>query len=312
MVQGGDTNERIGGIRALDALIDFKGDDAGQKTTRFASHLRAVMRGNDTTAMIFAARALGRLATPGATLTAELVDAEVQTALEYLQTDRQENRRFAAVLIIRELARHASTLLYQWMPQIFQVIWSALRDPKVLIRETAAEAVSACFEIVAPRDSQMRQSFFGKVYEEILQGFRLNTVDSIHGSLLTLKELLQKGGMFMHGQNKYKDACEVVLRYKDHRDSLIRREVVSTIPILAAYAPNEFKATYLPQCIDYLMNLMNKDKERSIAFLAAGKVANAMGNGIAPYLEPLLAQIREALKLKSYLRAPFPFHLELI
>jgi FKBP12-rapamycin complex-associated protein len=158
------------------------------------------MRGQDITAMVVAAKALGRLAKPGGTLTAELVEAEVKGALEWLQLERLENRRFAAVLILRELAKNSPTLMYQWIAQIFEVIWVALRDPKVLIRESAAEAISACFEIISPRDSQMRQLWFGKVYDEILRGFTINTNEAIHGSLLTMKELLDKSAMFMNDQ----------------------------------------------------------------------------------------------------------------
>ena len=237
-MSGNDSNERIGGIHALNALIDFKGDDAGQKTTRFASYLRNVMRGSDTASMVVAARALGRLAKPGGTLTAELVEAEVKGALEWLQLERSENRRFAAVLILRELAKNSPTLMYQWIAQIFEVIWVALRDPKVLIRESAAEAISACFEIISPRDSSMRQLWFGKVYEEILKGFMVNTNEAIHGSLLTMKELLDKSAMFMNDQ-KYRETVETVLKYREHRDPLVRREVVLIIPILASYSPTE-------------------------------------------------------------------------
>ncbi|KAF2500193.1 ARM repeat-containing protein [Lophium mytilinum] len=298
VVQGETTNDRIGGIHALSALIDFKGDDAGQKTTRFASYLRSVLRGLDTTAMVPAARALGRLAKPGGTLTAELVEAEVNGALEWLQMERQENRRFAAVLILRELAKNSPTLMYKWVPQIFDVIWAALRDPKVLIRESAAEAISACFEIISPRDSSMRQDFFGRVYKEILVGFSMNTNDSIHGSLLTMKELLEKGAMFMTGP-RYKDACDMVLRYKDHREPLIRREVVTIIPILASYAPQEFASQYLHQCMLHLQGLIKKDRDRSIAFIAVGQIASAMGSSIAPYLDGILMYIREGLVAKS-------------
>ncbi|EOD48942.1 putative phosphatidylinositol 3-kinase tor2 protein [Neofusicoccum parvum UCRNP2] len=163
VVQGNETNERLGGIQALDQLIDFKGDDAGQKTTRFASYLRAISQGNDNAAIDAASHALGRLAKPGGTLTAELVEAEVKSALEWLQMDRQENRRFAAVSNLRELAKNSPTLMYQWVPQIFEVIWYALRDPKVRIRQAAAEAISSCLEIISARDQQMRNHFFGKV-----------------------------------------------------------------------------------------------------------------------------------------------------
>ena len=83
VVGGSDSNERIGGLHALNALVDFKGDDAGQKMTRFSSYLRTVMRGSDYAAMVVAARTLGRLAKPGGTLTAELVESEVKAALEW-------------------------------------------------------------------------------------------------------------------------------------------------------------------------------------------------------------------------------------
>ena len=178
------------------------------------------MRGTDYAAMVVAARALGRLAQPGGTLTAELVEAEVKGALEWLQLERTENRRFAAVLILRELAKNSPTLMYQWIAQIFELIWVALRDPKVLIRESAAEAISACFEIISPRDSQMRQLWFGRVYDEILKGFALNTNEAIHGSLLTMKELLDKSAMFMNEQ-KYRETVETVLKYREHRDALV-------------------------------------------------------------------------------------------
>jgi FKBP12-rapamycin complex-associated protein len=111
ILSGTDTHERTGGLFALNALIDFKGDDAAQKVTKFSNYIKRTLEGNDTSAMVIAARCLGRLATPGGALTAELVEAEVKHALEWLTSERNENRRFAAVLILRELARNSSTLL---------------------------------------------------------------------------------------------------------------------------------------------------------------------------------------------------------
>ena len=264
-----DTHERIGGIYALNSLIDFKGDDAGQKTTRFASSLRNVLRGADPLVMDVAARALGRLAKPGGTLTAELVEAEVKAALEWLQLERSENRRFAAVAVLRELAKNSPTLMYQWIPEIFEVIWVALRDAKVIVRESAAEAISACFEIISQRDPQMRMGWFGRVYDEILKGFSLNTNEAIHGSLLTMKELCEKGAMFLNGA-KYKEACDLVLRYKDHREPLIRREVVIVIPILATYSPQVFASTYLHQCMLHSQGLIKKGSRPQQCFHCCG------------------------------------------
>ena len=240
---------------------------------------------------------MGHLATPGGALTAELVESEVKSALEWLTSERQESRRFAAVLVVRELAKNTPTLLYAFVPQILECIWVALRDPKVLIRETAAEAVGACLEIISARDATLRQQWFSNMYNEALQGLKANNIDYAHGSLLTIKELLQKGNMFMH--DHYRESCEIVLRFKDHREVKIRSQIVIIIPILASYAPMEFSQIYLHKFMTYLLGQLKKDRERNEAFLAIGKVANAVGSGIAPYLDSILVYVRESLSVKA-------------
>ena len=297
VVASSDSCEKIGGVLAIEQLITFDGDDAAHKTTRFSGYLRVALRSNDNAVLTFAARALGRLAVPGGALTAELVDSEVKSALEWLQSDRQESRRFAAVLTLRELARSSPTLIYAFVPQILDCIWVALRDAKFLIREIAADAVGACFEIILARDAHLRQQWFSAMYQETFQGFKSNNLESIHGSLLTLKELLQKGGMFMH--EHYREACEVTLHLKDHKEARIRAQVVAIIPILAEYSPMDFVQNYLHKFMMYLQGLLKKDKERNSAFMAIGSIANAVASAIAPYLDNILVFIREALSVNA-------------
>ena len=292
-----DTSEKCGGLSAIEQLTNFNGDDAAAKSIKFGNLIKVALRSNDNTVLVYAARALGRLAVPGGALTAELVEFEVKSALESLQSDRQESRRFSAVLAIRELAKNSPTLLYAFVPQILECIWVALRDVKVLIRETAAEAVGACLEIVAARDSQVRQVWFSKMYEETIQGFRTSSIENLHGSLLTLQELLQKGGMFMH--DHYREACEIALRLKEHKEAKIRSQIVFIIPVLAAYAPTEFSQSYLHKFQIYLHGQLKKDKERNAAFKAIGKVSNAVGSAIAPYLDGIVVAIRQALSAKT-------------
>ena len=246
---------------------------------------------------MYAAIALGHLAVPGGALTAELVESEVQSALEALQSDRQESRRFAAVLCISQLAKNSPTLLYAFVPEILESIWVALRDPKMLIRETSAEAVGSCLEIIAARDANLRKKWFTKLYEETAAGFKTGNFESIHASLLTMKELLLKGGMFM--QEHYKAACDVCLRLKEHREPKIRAQIVELIPILAGYAPTEFAGTYLHNFMIYLQGQLKKDKERNDAFIAIGQVANAVGSAIASYLDGIILFVREGLSVKA-------------
>ncbi|KAF8421355.1 armadillo-type protein [Terfezia claveryi] len=103
--------------------------------------------------------------------------------------------------------------------------------------------------------------------------------------------------MFMH--DHYRDVCEVVMRFKDHRDHLIRRLVISLIPNLASYNPQEFVASYLHKCMMHLQAQLKKDRDRSAAFMAIGKVAMAVGSNTSPYLDAILGSIREGLSAKS-------------
>ena len=47
--------------------------------------------------------------------------------------DRYEARRQAATLVLTELAVNAPTLMFTYVPQILDNIWTVLRDPKVCI-----------------------------------------------------------------------------------------------------------------------------------------------------------------------------------
>ncbi|EXJ80982.1 FKBP12-rapamycin complex-associated protein [Capronia epimyces CBS 606.96] len=299
VVQAPDPNDKVGGILALDRLIDSDAVDAAQKASKYSNYLRAALKSNDYTVLDVASRALGHLARPGGAYTAELVEAEMTSAFEWLQPEsKQESRKLAAVLLIREMAKNSPTLVYGFIPQIFELIWNALRDPKDLIRRTGAEAVSACFGVMVARDPQFQAHWFQKIYSKALEGFRPNTtVDETLGCLLILMELLQQGNMFMH--DFYRNACEIVLRLKDHRDPRIRTQIVQIIPVLAEYAPLEFINNYLHKFMIYLQAQLKREKERNQAFLAIGQIAKAVGSAIAQYLDGIILYIRESLSAKT-------------
>ncbi|KAI1483190.1 FAT-domain-containing protein [Daldinia eschscholtzii] len=297
MLHGNDSSERLGGVYALDALVDFEGVDVTAKYTRFTANLKTILRGKDIVPMQPAAIALGKLCRPGGSLISELVESEVKTALEWLQSDRVEEKRYSAVLVLRELARNAPTLMYTYVGLIFDLIWVGLRDQRQLIRATSAETVSACFRIIRERDQEMKQAWMTKMYNETIAGLKTNTVEYVHASLLVLKELLEQGGMFM--QEHYQEACEIVFRNKDHRDVTIRKTVVLLIPDLANYSPADFAHTYLHKFMLYLSGMLKKDKERNDAFLAIGNIANSVKSAIAPYLDSVLIYVRDGLSVQS-------------
>jgi len=80
LLHGATTEEKIGGITAVDTLIAFylHIEELPNQTARLANYLRMVLPSNDMGVMRLAASTLGKLAVPGGgTITSEFVESEV-------------------------------------------------------------------------------------------------------------------------------------------------------------------------------------------------------------------------------------------
>ncbi|KAG2232165.1 hypothetical protein INT48_006039 [Thamnidium elegans] len=275
---------KLGAIIGIDRLIGLEPES---NANRFHNYLQHMLPHHDQQIMVPAAKALGRLAVSSTTLTADLVDTQVEHALEWLQGDRS---RLAAVLVLRELAVNAPTLIYAYVPRILDLIWVALRDSRNVIREYAADCLSQCLEIVQQRETPMRKTWYARIWEEVNRGLRMNSAEATHGSLLAMRELLLHAGMFM--TDMYKEVCDITLRLKDSRDALIRKTLVSIIPTLALYDPATFSELYLHKSMSHLLNLLRKNSEKR-------DVAIQVKSNMSPYLDAILTCIKEALSVKG-------------
>lgn len=48
-------------------------------------------------------------------------------------------------------------------------IWTALNDPLIQIRESGAEAIRACLDVVAERQNSMKSEWYRKLYAEAIK-----------------------------------------------------------------------------------------------------------------------------------------------
>ena len=97
----------------------------------------------------------------------------------------------------------------------------------------------------------------------------------------------------MHARSSSKDQC----------DPKIRTQVVLMIPILESYAPLDLTKIYLHRFMIYLQAQLKRDKERNSAFIAIGKIANAVGGAMAQYLDGIIIYIQEGLAMKAWSQA---------
>lgn len=201
MVSSSDMNERKGGILAIVSLTGVDVGNTSTRISRFSNYLRNLLPSNDVSVMEMAARAVGWLAYSSGSYAAEYVEHEVKRALEWLTSDRQESKRLAAVLVLKELAVNTPTFFFQQVQQFFDCIFNAVRDPKPNIREGAVAALRAALAVTSQRESKATQKaqWYRQCYDEAvklydeLQGRekKLSRDDWAHGSLLIMNELLR-------------------------------------------------------------------------------------------------------------------------
>ncbi|KDD73785.1 hypothetical protein H632_c1839p0, partial [Helicosporidium sp. ATCC 50920] len=272
-----EPNERLAGIAAVDELAGSK--VFGGSASRLSDLVKLVMESfqpnTDQHTMEVAAHTLGAVVRTGGPLMAGVVEEQVKVGLNWLRDKRHEFCRLAGTLVLHELAEAAPAVFNVHVRVFVEVIWYAIRDARLAVREAAVLALRACLVLVEKRETRYRVQWYYRLFEETTRGLsRGTTVEVVHGSLLALGELLRHTGEFMLA--RYREVCETVLRFKDSKERLVRRAVVSLLPRLAAFAPERFARSYLDPSVEHLLALLAVPSERGAAFAAVGDMAKAL------------------------------------
>ncbi|PRQ22228.1 putative non-specific serine/threonine protein kinase [Rosa chinensis] len=296
LLDSSDVAENLGALRAIDELIDVALGENASKVSKFANYIRTAFElKRDPDILVLASRVLGHLARAGGAMTADEVECQIKIALEWLRGDRIEYRRFAAVLILKEMAENASTVFNVHVPEFVDAIWVALRDPVLAIRERAVEALRACLGVIEKRETRWRVQWYYRMFEATQDGLGKNaSVHSIHGSLLAVGELLRNTGEFM--MSRYREVAEIVLRYLDHKDRLVRLSITSLLPRIAHFLRDRFVTNYLETCMNHILAVLRQSAElRSSGFIALGEMAGALDGELFFYLGQITPHLREAI-----------------
>lgn len=320
LIHGTDSNEKLGGVLAVDTLIDFYShtDELPNQTSRLANYLRVLIPSNDIEVMRAAATTLGKLAVPGGTLTSEFVEFEVKTCIEWLTTSpessssnsKQEYRKHASLLIISSIAHNSPYLLYPFVNSILDNIWRALRDTKLVIRTDAAVTLGKCLTIINDRDSSLTKKWVQRLFNGCIYGLQLNTTVSIHGTLLVYRQLVSLEGGYL--KDKYEEIYETTMKHRDNKNIIIRKEIYAIIPVLAAFDPKLFTQKYLDATMIHYLTLLKNMTSHQIALsdkgpilVSIGDIAYHVGSEIGPYLDAIVENLRDGLETKFKTRKEF-------
>jgi len=308
-----DPLERLAGIVATDelaftAVYGESPNRLAELVTMLEEDFFQRCSGVEPYILEIGARTLGHLVRVGGTLMADKVDLSIANSISLLQLPTSlENHRLARVLVLKELAEAAPAVFNVHVKDFIVVIWTSIRDSKQHVREAAVAALQACLQLVEMRETRYRVQWYYRLFEETQDGLAQNeSLESIHGSLMVLGQLLAHTGEFMLA--RYREVCEKVLSFRNHKEKLIRGAIVTLIPRLASFAPERFVKSYLQESTEHLLSVLsNSPAERAAAFQALGEMATALSRaGVASrmkspkdYLQPIALQIREALATTS-------------
>lgn len=113
-----------------------------------------------------------------------------------------QGKRHAAVLVLRELAVAMPTYFYQQVSGFFEHIFTAIRDPKPIIREGAGHALRAALVVTSQRESSKQMTkpqWYKLCFDEAMVCFAevpmkekgVTKDDRVHSALIILDELLR-------------------------------------------------------------------------------------------------------------------------
>ncbi|KAF6172500.1 hypothetical protein GIB67_007013 [Kingdonia uniflora] len=295
LLDSNDVTDNLLGLRNVSELIDLSVGESASKVSKVSEYMCKIFeKKRDPEVYVLASRVLGHLARVGGAMAADEVERQVKNALDWLREDRVEDHRFAAVLVLKEMAENASTVFNVHVAEFVEDIWVALRDPKLAVRERAVEAFRACLRVIEKRETRWRVQWYYRMFENTQNGLGKDApVYSVHGSLLAVGELLRNSGEFM--MSRYREVAEIVLRYLEHRDRLVRQSITSLLPRIAHFLRDRFVTNYLEICMKHILDVLTKPAECGSGFIALGEMAAALDGKILDYLPKILPHLRDAI-----------------
>ncbi|PKA52204.1 Serine/threonine-protein kinase TOR [Apostasia shenzhenica] len=233
LLKSKDVADNLGALRAIDELIDVTLGENASKVSKFSSYMRMVFE---------VKRDHGIL----------ILGSKIKNALDWLHGERIEYRRFAAVLILKEMAENASTVFNVHVPEFVDAIWVALRDPTLAVREKAVEALRACLRVIEKRETRWRVQW-------------------------------------------YREVADIVLKYLEHRDRLVRLSITLLLPRIAHFLRDRFVTNYLKICMDHILAVLRNPAECAGGFIALGEMAGALDGELLPYMPTITLHLRDAI-----------------
>ncbi|XP_075074115.1 serine/threonine-protein kinase TOR-like isoform X3 [Nicotiana tabacum] len=95
--------------------------------------------------------------------------------------------------------------------------------------------------------------------------------------------------------SRYREVAEIVIRYLEHRDRLVRLSITSLLPRIAHFLRDRFVTNYLTICMNHILHVLKIPAERASGFIALGEMAGALDGELINYLPTITSHLRDAI-----------------
>ena len=117
--------------------------------------------------------------------------------------------------------------------------------------------------------------WYWKVYEQVLRGFGDKRTESVHSSLLLVRELLKHTGNFM--LPRFREVCRHLMELSYGKNKSVRIAIIQLLPELADYCPQSFARWHIASSIDFLLECSRTQEMLPYSLLSIGRLCKALG-----------------------------------
>ena len=195
MINSDKPEASIGAITAIDTICANDLPLDHQLPIRFVSLLVRCFQTNQFVVVEHAAQVYARIMN---IKTLEVAfqghcDTVAKTSLENLQGPRNEIKRHASCIVLRQIAAHCPKTMIPLLDTTAEQTHGVLVDLNPRIRCLAGDILASCIELAkSPEYRKDRSLLWLPVYEQLCEGLRQTKVEYIHGCLIGIRMLLKQ------------------------------------------------------------------------------------------------------------------------
>ena len=146
---------------------------------------------------------MGNLAKAGGSVTAENVEKALDEAIRWLSKEKKSSKsssgdikRYSGVLLLREFCKKLPIITFNKLfdNDSYKCIFAAFRDQRVSVRDTAADCINICLNLISERESKSKRNLLMLIYHEIKLAFQDEDPNYQHSALTVLSAILSSKG----------------------------------------------------------------------------------------------------------------------